>query len=193
MPTTNRVRLTLSLIEHAMRNPPPEGTTTFLRDKVVDGLALRIHPTGRATYTLLLPGGQRKKLLALNAEWKEVPEYWNGHLDKVRQRAKEDLLPYRSLSSLLADQRSAPKRATPKPDAAPTKIELVVRRFTREHLEKHTGLRHVRDCEARFRLYVLPKWKGRDVRSITRRDVRELVQGLRSRESPTRRTGPFPN
>ena len=62
MPTTNRVRLTERMIEQAMRNPPAEGQTTFLRDSVVPGLAVRVHPTGLATYTLLLPKGQRMKL-----------------------------------------------------------------------------------------------------------------------------------
>src|SRR6202040_3967274 len=109
MPTTNKVRLTLGLIERALRNPPPVGRTTFLRDSVVPGLALRIHPTGGATYTLLLPGGQRKKLLVLQIEGREAPEWWNGHLKKVREQAASEMLPYRSLESLL-HQRAAPTR-----------------------------------------------------------------------------------
>src|SRR5438552_10156516 len=128
MPTTNRVRLTLGLIERALRNPPPVGKTTFLRDSVVPGLALRIHPTGGATYTLLLPGGQRKKLLALQTEGMEAPEWWNGHLKKVREQAASEMLPYRSLESLLHHPRGTVQYR--QADGSP-KIERLIAEYTK--------------------------------------------------------------
>src|SRR5438105_15918909 len=91
MPTTNRVRLTERMIEQAMRNPPAEGKTTFLRDRKVPGLAVRVHPTGLATYTLLLPKGQRKKLWPvmrgeeLTAQLKAARDYAAKQLDEAYQ------------------------------------------------------------------------------------------------------------
>jgi integrase len=71
-----------------------------------------------------------------------------------------------------------------------TKIEQVIREFTKAHLEKRTSAGYLRESESRFRRFVLPAWKGRDVRTITRKDVRELVQGIEreGRPYPANRT-----
>lgn len=186
MPTTNRVRLTIGLIEQAIRNPPVIGKTTFLRDSQVPGLALRIHPTGRATYTLLLPKGERKKLMSLQLEGRLAPEWWKGHLKRVREIATEELVPYRLPRTV--EQAPKPRQVRDGTDeyhqAGSTKIEAVARRFTREHF-KGKARSSARQCESRLKRYVLPEWKGRDVREITRKDVRELVQGIEKRGLPS--------
>src|SRR5207249_10926045 len=51
-----------------------------------------------------------------------------------------------------------------------TKIEQVIREFTVRHLQQHTTYRHVCDSDTRFGRFVLPAWKGRDIRSITKGD-----------------------
>src|SRR3954469_21188102 len=83
MPTPNKVRLTEALIAKAMRNPPAEGQTTFLRDSKVPGLAIRVHPTGRATYTLLRP--KRKTF------WHVEPDALAEQLKLAREYAAKRL------------------------------------------------------------------------------------------------------
>ena len=182
MSTPKRVRLTLGLIERALRNPPPVGKTTFLRDSVVPGLALRIHPTGRATYTLLLPKGVRKRLLNMEKEWKEYPEYWKQHLTRVREDAARELYPYRVHSS--ASHTPIVRSGQKQHGDASTRVEAVVREFTKRHLQARTSFRHVRDSEARFGRFVLPKWKGRDIASITRKEVVSLANSIADEASP---------
>jgi integrase len=186
MPTTKRVRLTLSLIEQALRNPPPAGKTTFLRDSVVPGLALRIHPTGKATYTLLLPKGQRKRLLNLEREWKEYPDYWKQHLTRVREQASIELYPYRLHSpvhSIIGVSTPNPSNQRQRSDGS-TKVGAVVREFTKRHLQTRTSFRHVRDSDVRFARFVLPKWKGRDITSITRKEVVSLANSVADEATP---------
>jgi integrase len=170
MPTTNRVRLTEAMIERECRKPPPVYKTLFLRDSVVPGLAVRIHPTGQATYTL-----HKKKLAPVQLGWGKHLPY--SQLDRIREQAIKEL-------GAAYDPKQPTSRPPNQPFDTSTKIEPAFRRFAREYLEKRTSAVYVSESESRFRRFVQPAWKGRDVRSITRKDVRELVQGVEKQGKP---------
>jgi integrase len=183
MPTKNRVKLTEAMILRAMGNPPPP-TNPFLRDSVVPGLAVRVHPTGDATYTLLLPGGRREKLYAVRVA------HATGGLKTDLRRARADASKRLDEARRGREREPKIKPANAKFDSS-TRIEQVFREFTKDHLEKRYGdgrfvlsVSHRSESESRFRRFVLPAWRGRDVRSITRKDVRELVQGIERQGKP---------
>src|SRR5438552_4529753 len=148
MPTTNRARLTEAVIARAMRNPPAEGQTTFLRDSKVPGFAVRVHPSGQATYTLLLPKGQRMKFWGY---------YEPGGLELAREYAAKRLREARQGRDVREPNDTPLKAPTPTQSFdSSTKIEQVIREFTVRHLQQHTTYRHVCDSDTRFGRFVLP-------------------------------------
>src|SRR5438105_1463318 len=174
MSTPKRVRLTEAIIYRAMQDPPPP-SAPYLWDSDVPGFAVRINPTGKAIYTF-----RRAKL------WPVIP--YADRLE-VKRRGEWDRVKYLGLHAarrealrLMGVAHHAPiaasftrkrRKQAEGQDASPTDIEQVFRGFCIDHLQKHTTIRFTRECESRFRRFVLPAWKGRDIRSITRKDVRE--------------------
>src|SRR6266550_8641230 len=56
------VVLTNAVIEAACKKPPEKGKTAYLRDAKLPGLGVRIHPSGKGSFFVYLPGGAKPKL-----------------------------------------------------------------------------------------------------------------------------------
>jgi integrase len=86
-----------------------------------------------------------------------------------------------------AEQRKATAanaKAEAERDAVET-VEAVVDEFVRRHLEaKKRAPRYIEETRRNFDLHVLPKWRGRTVASITRRDVATLLNGIADQGKP---------
>ena len=188
MPTPKRVRLTPARIEAAMRKPPPVGRTTFLRDDAVRGFAVRIHPTGRANYYLLLPKGQRQ------AFWHvQSGDLLKRELQLAREYAVRELHPRRAYLSHGYEPEGPSSVTTPiKENPSKFAIDRVFADFTKWYLgeKQNASERYIHDCETRFKRYVLPVWKkGTDVRHITKSDVLTLGRSIIGRTGKRRTAG----
>ena len=174
MPATKTLLLTVSSIERECRNPPPYGDSRYLRDTKLPGFGVRIQPSGQGTFYLFLPGGQKQKLG--QRPFYQKPEAFE--LQWVRRRAAERL---RETYDDRGPSRERKGRdGEQKENMKPFTIEAMVDQFTREHLEQQSAS-HRSDVVGRFRDYVLPKWRKRDAREITRKDVHDLVHGIGAR------------
>jgi integrase len=196
--TVNRVPLTEAMIEEACRNPPERGTTRYLRDSVVPGFAVRVMPTGFANYYLIRRGKPevmeyRGSPIPTTLDGQEVmtrdgPVYfgkmqglarlWPGWLDRAREHAKP-LLGVRAQpnkSDALEEQTG---------NIRSNSLERAFADFTRRYLESRAQPAHVLHCQMRWRKYIRPAWRGRDLRSITRKDVVALADSVADRGRPT--------
>jgi integrase len=57
-------------------------------------------------------------------------------------------------------------------------IERYAQMFLEQHCRRKTSPSHAAQAEHIFRSYLLPKWRGRDIGSITRKDIKEVVRTI---------------
>jgi hypothetical protein len=79
-----------------------------------------------------------------------------------------------------AENEKAREDAAREPDTVASVLGLFVKR----HLEaKNRAPRYIEETKRNFKLHVLPKWKDRDIKTLTRRDVIELLDAVRDAEN----------
>src|ERR1700687_1503746 len=67
----------------------------------------------------------------------------------------------------------------------PTRVEAVTEEFIRGHLKaKCRAPRYIEETRRNFDLHVLTKWRGHTVKSVTRRDVATLLNGIADEGKP---------
>jgi integrase len=99
-----------------------------------------------------------------------------------------DLVAARDLGA--AALRDVAKNRDPGHDKAKTKakqtdaIEDVVARFVEQHCRRHNRPRTAVEAERMLRNHVLPRWRGRAVSELRRRDVLDLLDGIVSDVTP---------
>ena len=139
-----------------------------IRDGAQRGLVLSILPSGRKQWTLRyrIAGKQRRLVLG---------EYPGLTLSRARDEAEEARNRIRKGADPAAERRSA---------KAPVKD--TVSALADDYLQKHARKlkRSAAEDERALRVEVLPSWKDRRVRDLTRRDVRTLIERIADRGSP---------
>ena len=155
-------------------------------DSAYPGLSLRIsgpserNPEGTKIWTLFYRHGGVQKRLSLE------PKYPATGLAAARKKAAAALEAL-SQGKDPAAQKAEAKAAQARGD---DKIETVVANFIRLHLErKGRAASYIDDTRRTFDLHVLSRWRGRDIKSITRRDVIELVDDVAENGSSVSRDG----
>src|SRR5262249_2638005 len=63
-------------------------------------------------------------------------------------------------------------------------VDLVVEEFLDRHVRRSNRARTQEETERLFRLHILPRWRGRMVRDITRRDIIDMVDRVVDGGSP---------
>jgi integrase len=155
-----RKRLTARSVESAKAL---NGQRTDLFDTTVPGLALRVSPSGSKSWAVLYRSRGRLRRLTIG-EAKTIG------LADAREEAREAI----RAAAKGGDPATEKKRrrgAQTIDDLIPDFIERYAKKRNRSW--KHT--------EWLLRTRVLPKWRGRAVEDITRRDVRVLVEKLAER------------
>jgi integrase len=71
---------------------------------------------------------------------------------------------------------------TPRPSLRPDTVATIAARFIAEYAKPRN--RSWRETERIFRVYVLPVWGGRDITTVARRDVRELLEAVARDHGP---------
>jgi len=168
-----RVDLTTRFLD-ALK-PKPGARVEYL-DTVAAGLALRITDTGVKTWTLRYRTtlGERRRLT--------LGQYPDVSLKKARTRAAVE-------RGQVADgQDPAMEKALEKQEArqAIARPTDTIAALVAEYMTKHAKVkkRSWRDDQRMFDAEVLPHWKDRSVKDLTRRDVRDLVEAIADRGSP---------
>lgn len=168
MPT---VKLTDGAVQ---RLKAPPGARVDYFDAAFPGLALRV--TGavdqrpdRRTWTLFYRFGGKQRRLTFE------PGYPALALAEARQEATKALLMIKAGTDPAAAKVEA-KAATAR---APDTIANVIDLFIKRSLEaKKRAPRYVEETRRNFRNHVLPRWGERDIKTITRRDVIELLDAV---------------
>jgi len=146
---------------------------------LIPGLQLRVTPTGARTWVLrYYADGQRHRL--------KLGTYPRMTLAAVRKAAHAALRIVDGGGNPQGDKRAAKAAATTEKRAAERAQRDSIEALTSSYLERHAKPRKrtwPADAHKITRI-LLPAWKGRAVSSITRRDCRDLVQGIADRGAP---------
>ena len=135
----------------------------------VPGFALRVSEHGAKTFALRYRVGGRQRRVTLGSA-AVVP------LGEARQAARKALQ--------LAERGEDPAvaKAEAKRERERDSVEAVVGAYVAKRLRPRT--RRWADVEGMLRRDVVASWGGRPIQSITRRDVRDLIEGIAARGAP---------
>jgi integrase len=179
MPT---VRLTDAA---AKRLTAPPGARIDYFDAAFGGLALRVTGPGegrpeRRTWSLFYRFGGKQRRLTF------VPNYPALGLAEARQKAAAA----QALIAAGTDPATERERIKAEAARAPDTVSAVVDLFISRHMEaKRRAPRYVEETRRNFRNHVLPEWGERDIKTIARRDVIELLDGITDGGSTVTRSG----
>jgi integrase len=157
----------------------PSGARVDYFDAGFPGLAFRVsgptpkHPEGRKTWTLfyrLSPGrGGEQKRQTLD------PSYPALGLAAARKKAGELLAMLAEGKDPAAETAKVREEVARAPDTVASVVELFI---ARQLEARNRAPRYIEETRRNFNLHVLPKWKKRDIASITRREVIELLDAV---------------
>jgi len=165
-----RKALTKIVVEKARPEP---GSQLFLWDSKVPGFGVRIFPSGRRKYIFQYrTQGRKQRRMVLGVHGPLTPE-------KARSLAADLYEVVRKGGDPMHDQQLAARR---KPDT----IENVIDQFVDKYLKhKRRAQSYVDATRAIFDNHVIPHWRRRDIKSITRRDLIELLDRIVEEGKPT--------
>jgi integrase len=160
----------------------PAGARVDYFDAGFPGLAFRVsgptpkHPEGRKTWTLFYRLAPRRE--GKQRRWTLEPSYPALGLAAARKKAGEALAMVAEGKDPAAEIERAREVTTRAPDTVASVVELFLKRLE----EKNRAPRYIEETRRIFNLHVLPKWKDRDIKTITRRQVIELLDAVAGAE-----------
>jgi integrase len=138
----------------------------FLWDSKVPGFGVRIYPTGKRMYVFQYRTRDRQQ--------RRVAIGLHGPLtvETAREAASDLYEAVRKGRDPAEEQKTIARRV-------PDKIEIVVDEFIHRYLAgKERAPSYIADTRAIFANHVLPRWRGREIKTVTRRDVIELLDAI---------------
>ena len=165
----------------------PEGGRVDYFDATLPGFGLRVsgktdrNPEGRRSWFVFYRFGAQQKRLTIE------PGYPALGLAKARERAGAAFQAIDRGEDPAATKQEAKASRTraPAKERKPDTIENVVELFIKRHLEaKHRAPRYIAETRRLFELHVLPRWRDRELSSITKRDVIEILDEIADRGTP---------
>jgi integrase len=153
---------------------PPGGRIDYF-DASLPGFALRVAgptpraPEGRRTWVLFYRYGGTQRRLSFD------PPYPTLGLAAGRRLAGNALAELAEGKDPAAAKADAKTAAAREPDSIANVVELFIKR----NLElKHRAPRYIEETRRNFKNHVLPRWGKREIATITRRDVIELLDAV---------------
>jgi integrase len=148
-------------LNRAGKPPKPGMSRIDVFDEHLPGYGLRVSESGSKSYFLMTRLNGKQLLYTIGSV-----EIW-PKVDAARERAREVL-------QLVA--KGIDPRAKPEAPKAPETVRDVAAEFITRYSKPKN--RSWKSTEALLAKHVLPVWGDRDVRSITRADVRRLLDAL---------------
>jgi integrase len=162
-------RLTAKTVE----NIRPRETRIEVPDSGCRGLYLVVQPSGRKSWAVRYRYQRKPKKLTLGDAVSGLAE-----ARKAATAALHELEQGRDPAALKFDAKAAAERASAEKTA--DTVEQWSVRFLERHVAKKSAA-HRAQAEHVFRNIVLPRWRGRTVHDIKRRDVIDLVEDVAER------------
>lgn len=156
-----------TLTDRSIRQQAPGATPIDLRDAGARGLILTVFPNGRRQFSVRYVYAGRHRRLVLG-------EYGRGGMTLAKARDAAGHMRTR----ILAGEDPAAERA-----AAKLKADDTVAKLAEEYMTKHAR-KFKRSADEDQRILdrdILPFWKDKSVKELTRRDVRQLVERVADR------------
>lgn len=142
----------------------PKASPVDVRDGELRGLILTVLPSGRKQFSLRYRAKGKQRRLVLG-------DYPGLSLAKARRLARSKQTAIDSGADPAADRQAARRRPTDTVEALAT-----------DYLAKHAKhKRTAAEDERILKVDVLPYWRDRSVKGLTRRDVRALVERVADR------------
>ncbi len=141
-------------------------------DDLCTGLYLVVQPTGKKGWQVRYRHGGTHRRMTLGP-------YPVLSLAEARARARNALAAATEGRDPAAEVKAA---KAPKPESDRDKVKALIDQFDRRHLSTIKSGKTVRQ---QLYLHVIPKWGERDINTITRRDVVDLLDGLVDAGTPT--------
>jgi integrase len=145
---------------------PEAGRDLFVWDSKVPGFGVRVYPSGKRMYVFQYrskSGRQRRVAIGLHGPFT---------VDKARDAAADLYEAVRKGRDPVEEQKAAARRTS-------DNIEVVAEDFVQRYLAgKGRAQSYIDDTRATFANHVLARWRGREIKTITRRDVVELLDGI---------------
>lgn len=156
------------LTDQDVKSLAPQSTPIDLRDGGQRGLIVTILPSGRKQFSIRYRFAGKQKRLPLG-------EYPTVTLAKARKLARHE--------QTAVDAGHDPAGTRQMAKRAPTDT---VAALAADYLKRHALKKKKSGAEDQrvLTVDVLPKWGKRSVREITRRDVRDLIDGIADRGAP---------
>jgi integrase len=148
------------------RIAPEQGRDLFVWDNRVPGFGVRVYPSGKRMYVFQYRskgGRQRRVAIGLHGPFT---------VEKARDAAADLYEAVRKGRDPVEEQKTATQ---PDRDA----IEHVIEDFMSRYMAgKGRSRRYIEETKRNFDKHVLPRWRGRALQSITRRDVIDLLDNI---------------
>jgi integrase len=145
------------------RTTPEPGRDRFLWDSRVPGFGVRVYPSGKRMYVFQYrtkAGQQRRAAIGLHGPLT---------VDNAREAAADLYEAVRKGRDPIDEQKAATARGQ-------DPIENVIEEFLARYMAgKGRAPRYIEETRRNLDKHVLARWRGRDLRGITRRDVIELL------------------
>lgn len=162
----------------------PKGGRAEFFDVTLPGFALRVsgaterNPEGRRSWCLFYRFGGEQRRITFD------PPYPALGLADARRRAGDALQLLAAGKDPIAEKADLKRNAARKPDTVAAAVDLFIKR----HLEaKKRAPRYITETRRNFDNHVLPRWGERDIKTISRRDVIELLDAVMDAGTQVRR------
>ena len=158
-----RKALTKLVVEKAEPDPARD---RFVWDSKIPGFGVRVYPTGKRMYVFQYrtkARQQRRVAIGLHGPFT---------IEAARAAAADLYEAVRKGRDPAEEQKKEARRT-------PDTIESVIDEFMIRYMAgKQRAPRYIEETRRNFDKHVLPRWRGRDLGAITRRDVFELLDAI---------------
>jgi integrase len=164
MPTK---KLTDLFVERA---PVPARGRVEYFDAAFPGLALRVTDRSRKSWSLFYRFNGRLRRFTIGAYPAIKPAEARSEAITALERVRQGIDP--------AEEKRT-RRSTPSPEVET--FEALAQDYLERHVKKNCAVVTYSEAKRDLECNVLPKWRGRPIASISRRDVIDLVDGIVAR------------
>ena len=143
---------------------PKKGKRLHFFDSQVPGLCLRINPTGKKTFTIVVRGPDPERPGNIKQKWAEVGQYGVVTLTEAREQAREGI-------------KRIKNGLEPFPKAVPTEAPRMFETVREDFIEKYAQPRQ-RTWKETERVLKSVGWDDRLFAEITKSDAYDLLDGF---------------